>query len=125
MFVIGCLGIAGYAMLLFFMRALAVTHSADHDLSAVSRGTRACSGFLYGWAAALYLGELLLAIALLRHTIDPRWIPIVLIAHVLTFPLSAVLPDNGPDRDRAADHGRARRARRGAAQQDRRDPQPA
>ena len=35
-FVIGCLGIAGYAMLLVFMRALAVTHStAVSDLSGV------------------------------------------------------------------------------------------
>ena len=43
-FVIGCLGIAGYAMLLFFMRALAVTHSADHRPQRRDRGTRACSG---------------------------------------------------------------------------------
>lgn len=91
-FVIGCLGIAGYAMLLFFMRALAVTHAASSDLTAVTEEP-ALLGFLYGWAAALYLGELLLAIALLRNTTAPRWIPIVLIAHVLTLPLSAVLPD--------------------------------
>jgi len=91
-FVIGCLGIAGYAMLLFFLRALAVTHSATSDLSAVTEEP-ALLGFLYGWAGALYLGELLLAIALLRHTSTPRWIPIVLIGHVLTLPLSGVLPE--------------------------------
>lgn len=90
-FVIGCLGIAGCAMLLFFLRALAVTGSATTDLSAVTEEP-ALLGFLYGWAGALYLGELLLAIALLRHTSAPRWIPIVLIGHVLTLPLSGVLP---------------------------------
>jgi hypothetical protein len=92
-FVIGCLGIAGYAMLLFFMRALAVTHAAAGDLSAVVEEP-ALLGFLYGWAGALYLGELLLAIALLRHTSTPRWIPFVLIGHVASLPLSAVLPES-------------------------------
>jgi hypothetical protein len=71
-FVIGCLGIAGYAMLLVFMRALAVTHSAaTDDLSGVADDA-GLLGFLYGWVAAFYLGELLLAIALARATPTPR-----------------------------------------------------
>ncbi len=91
-FVVGCLGIAGYAMLLVFMRAIAVTHSAaTPDLSGVS-GDASLLGFLYGWVAAFYLGELLLAIALLRATTVPRWIPIVLIVHVALAPVSPFLP---------------------------------
>jgi hypothetical protein len=91
-FVIGCLGIAGYAMLLVFMRAMAVTDSAAvPDLSGVGEDA-GLLGFVYGWVAAFYLGELLLAIALLRATSTPRWIPAVLIAHVVLLPFSGVMP---------------------------------
>jgi hypothetical protein len=91
-FVVGCLGIAGYAMLLVFMRALAVTHStAVPDLTGVGEDA-GLLGFVYGWVAAFYLGELLLAIALIRATSTPRWIPAVLIAHVVLLPFSGVLP---------------------------------
>jgi hypothetical protein len=49
--------------------------------------------FLSVWVAGFYLGELLLAIALLRAGSVPRWVPVALILHVLTFPLSNVLPE--------------------------------
>jgi hypothetical protein len=91
-FVIGCLGIAGYAMLLVFVRAMAVTGSAaTDDLSNVA-DEAGLLGFLYGWVAAFYLGELLLAIALLRATTTPRWIPALLLAHVALAPVSSMLP---------------------------------
>ena len=50
------------------------------------------NAFLYGWIAAFYLGELLLAVALLRAGTTPTWIPWMLILHVVTFPLSPILP---------------------------------
>ena len=91
-FVIGCLGIAGYSMLLVFIRAMAVTGSAaTNDLSAVAEEV-GLLGFLYGWVAAFYLGELLLAIALLRATSTPRWIPALLLVHVALAPASPLLP---------------------------------
>jgi hypothetical protein len=49
--------------------------------------------FLFGWIGAFYLGELLLAIALLRAGNTARWIPAVLLLHVALFPLANLLPD--------------------------------
>ena len=48
--------------------------------------------FLYGWIAGFYLGELLLAIALLRAGTTQKWVPLVLIAHVASLVVSSVLP---------------------------------
>ncbi len=89
----GFIGTAGYAMLMVFFRALVITHAiVDQNLDDVTN-ENGLSVFLYGWIAAFYLGELLLAIALLLAGTTPRWVPIVLIAHVATLPLGAVLPD--------------------------------
>jgi len=48
--------------------------------------------FLYGWIAGFYLGELLLAIALIRAGTVARWVPAVLIAHVASLTISQMLP---------------------------------
>ncbi len=95
-FAMGTVGIAGYAMILGFFRAL-VLDQADitgETLQAVVRDP----GFavlLYSWVVAFYLGELLLGIALLRSKAVPTWIPAVLIAHVALLPVSfaAELPE--------------------------------
>jgi hypothetical protein len=92
-FTIGCVGIAGFAMLLAFFRALAVSDALKPDsLSDVSTET-GLTVFLFGWIGAFYLGELLLAIALLRAGTTAVWIPAVLILHVALFPVASVLPD--------------------------------
>ena len=44
--------------------------------------------------AAFYLGELLLAIALYRAGTVARWIPAVLVAHVLWLAVGRFLPDD-------------------------------
>jgi hypothetical protein len=49
--------------------------------------------FLLGWIGAFYVGELLLAIALLRGGTTRNWIPVMLILHVALFPVSNFLPD--------------------------------
>ena len=91
-FAVGCIGTAGYAMLLAFFRALVRTDAInDQAFSDVTRDA-GLNAFLYGWIAAFYLGELLLAIALLRAGTTPTWIPWMLIVHVGTFPLSPILP---------------------------------
>jgi hypothetical protein len=90
---VGFIGTAGFAMLMVFFRALVLTESVrDQALSDVTSET-GLSIFLYGWIAAFYLGELLLGIALLLARTTPRWVPLVLLAHVLSLPASAVLPD--------------------------------
>lgn len=91
-FSVGCVGIAGYAMLLAFFRALALTDS----ISAASLDTvtddPGLAVFLYGWIGAFYLGELLLGIALLMAQTTPRWVPVLLLVHVALFPVSSLLP---------------------------------
>lgn len=91
---IGFLGVAGYAMLLVFFRALVVTDAlVDRSIDAVSEEA-GLMVFLYGWIVAFYVGELLVAIALLRAASVPRWVPSLMLLHVLTLPLSAVLPES-------------------------------
>lgn len=90
---VGFIGVAGYAMLLVFFRALAVTDALrDHSIDAVSEET-GLRVFLYGWILAFYLGELLLAVAFLRARSVPRWVPVLLLLHVLTLPLGPLLPE--------------------------------
>jgi hypothetical protein len=92
LFVVGCIGIAGYAALLIMVRALVVLGTiGEHDLDRLASDP-GLAVFLYGWVAAFYLGELLLGIALLRSRDVPRWQPLLLLGHVVTLPLSAVVP---------------------------------
>lgn len=91
-FTVGTLGIAGYAFLIAFMRALAEEGGIGTlDLELVSQNAGLLA-ILYGWIGAFYLGELLLGIALLRASTTPKWVPAVLLLHVALFPVSSLLP---------------------------------
>lgn len=90
---IGFIGTAGFAMLMAFVRSLVKADALrEAGLEAASTET-GLTLFLYVWLAGLYLGELLLALALLRAGTTPRWVPFALLLHVLSLPLSAVLPE--------------------------------
>jgi hypothetical protein len=91
-FTIGCVGIAGFAMLLVFFRSLVVTHAITAGTIDQVSSETGLAAVLYGWIGAFYLGELLLAIALLRAGTAPKWIACVLIAHVALLPVSSFLP---------------------------------
>ena len=91
-FTVGCVGIAGFAMLLIFFRSLVVTNAIEAGTIDQVSSETGLAAVLYGWIAAFYLGELLLAIALFRARTAPIWIPAVLLAHVLLFPVSSLLP---------------------------------
>ena len=75
-FTVGCVGIAGFAMLLVFFRALVVTNAIDAETIDAVGSEAGLAAVLYGWIAAFYLGELLLSIALFRarttRPVDPR-----------------------------------------------------
>lgn len=89
---VGFLGIAGYAMLIVFFRAIALETpltGAELDNAVHEAGLTI---FLYGWIAAFYLGELLLGVGLLRAGTTQRWVPIALFAHVATAVVNPVLP---------------------------------
>ncbi len=92
-FSVGCIGTAGYAMLLAFFRALVLTGAINDEAFSDVTQDAGLNAFLYGWVAAFYVGELLLAVALMRAGTTPRWVPWLLILHVATLPLSSVLPE--------------------------------
>jgi hypothetical protein len=96
-FTVGCVGISGLAMLIVFFRSLAVTHTIDADGIGAVTSEVGLTVFLFIWIAAFYLGELLLAIALLRSRSTHTWVPILLLAHVALFPLSLLAPTLLPD----------------------------
>jgi hypothetical protein len=89
----GFVGVAGYAMLIVFFRAMVVTDAIRDQAFDELVHEAGLEAFLYAWIAAFYLGELLLAIALLRSD-EPRWIPTLLILHVLSLPVGAMLDDS-------------------------------
>lgn len=93
-FTIGCVGTAGYAMILAFFRALVVADALDADALESVTHDPGFAVFLYGWIAAFYLGELLLAVALLVAGTTPKWVPGLLLLHVVLLPFSQVLPAN-------------------------------
>jgi len=89
---VGFLGTAGYSMLIVFFRAIALETSLSGSQLDKAVHEAGLTVFLYGWIAGFYLGELLLAIALLRAGTTQKWVPLVLFAHVATLTISSFLP---------------------------------
>ena len=86
-------GTAGFAMLLMFVRALVMNDAiSDATVMNVTQDT-GLTGFLYVWIGAIVSGELLLALALLRARVTPRWIPALLLVHVALLLFAPYLPD--------------------------------
>ena len=97
---IGFLGTAGYSMIIVFFRAIALQAGQQGSLHEGLTGPaldrivhdQGLTIFLYGWIAGFYLGELLLALALLRAHVTPTWVPAALLAHVASIVVSPFLP---------------------------------
>jgi hypothetical protein len=75
-----------------FFRALAITGGINRDALVGATEESGLVIFLLGWVAAFVLGELLLAIALLRSAAVPRWVPIAMVVHVASVLVSEALP---------------------------------
>jgi len=88
----GFLGTAGYSMLMVFFRALAINAAVRTDRLDLVTEESGLVTFLLGWVAAFVIGEVVLAVALLRARSTPRWVPLVLLAHVATIFVSGLLP---------------------------------
>lgn len=89
---IGCIGTAGYAVLLVLFRALVLTGSIDSgNLDSLTRDV-GLGAFLTIWIAAFSVGEVLFAWSLLRAGSTPRWVPMLLLVHVACLPLSTLFP---------------------------------
>ena len=95
-FTVGCVGLAGFSMLLAFFRAMAISGAIKPGGLDEASSEVGFAAFLFGWLGAFYLGELLLAIALVRVRTVPLWIPGALLLHVALFPLSAGLGIDAP-----------------------------
>lgn len=89
---VGFLGTAGYSMLMVFFRSLVITGAIrDKALEDVTHEA-GLTVFLVGWVVAFFLGELLLAIALLRARTTPTWVPVLLLLHVSSIFVNKHLP---------------------------------
>lgn len=92
---IGYVGTAGFAALLVFLRALVLTDGVDAAAIEDVSDEGGLIAFLAIWIAAFYVGELLLSLALFRAGPDVigRWVPAVLLAHVVVSAGSSLAPD--------------------------------
>lgn len=90
---VGFIGIAGFSMLMVFFRSLVLTDALRDQGLEDATSEAGLTVFLYGWIIALYLGELLLGLALLRARVTPRWVPFALMAHAVSVLVSPFLPE--------------------------------
>ena len=87
-FSIGVIGLAGFAMLLVFFKALAGADAIDDGrINAVSDDL-GLSVFINGWIISFYAGLLLVALALFLSKKTPQWVPGLLVVFVVLFPFA-------------------------------------
>lgn len=91
-FAIASMGMAAYAALLIFFRTLVQAGVIGQAEVALLVEDRALLTFAAVFLLSFYLGELLLAIGLLRARTVPRWVPALFGLHVLLLPFNALLP---------------------------------
>ncbi len=91
-FEVGAIGLAGYAMLMVFFRAL-VREEVLKTGPGLDRVTEdsGLSIFLYGWIVAFYLGVLLMVVALLVSRKAPRWVPFTFLFFIVLAPFTSTL----------------------------------
>jgi hypothetical protein len=90
-FSVGVIGLAGFAMLLVFFRALAEAEAIQSARLQDATTDLGLNLFLYGWIAGFYLGLLLVAVALFLARKTPLWVPALLVVFVALFPVSEQL----------------------------------
>jgi hypothetical protein len=90
-FSIGVIGLAGFAMLLVFFKALVGAQAIEDARLEAATEDLGLSVFLYGWIAGFYLGLLLVGIAIFMSKKTPVWVPALLVVYVLLFPVSDML----------------------------------
>jgi hypothetical protein len=90
-FAIGAVALCGYAALLIFYRALVLTEALKGPVDDVTSDL-GIAAFLAILLGCFFVGELLIAIAALRTPGVARWIPAVIGLHVVSIPLSSLLP---------------------------------
>jgi hypothetical protein len=92
---LGTIGLAGFAMMLVFLRALVVQDRLRPGSAEDLAQEPVLQAFLYVWVGAFYLGVLLLALGLLRARSAPPWIPVLMVLFALALPLPEWLGRTG------------------------------
>lgn len=87
-FAIGVIGLAGFAMLLVFFKALAGADAIQDTRLEAATEDLGLSLFINGWIVSFYAGLLLVALALFLSKKTPTWVPGLLVVFVLLFPFA-------------------------------------
>jgi hypothetical protein len=93
MMIVAGAGLAGFGMLLMFLRALAVERAVRPETFEQATSESAFQALLLVWVASFLLFEVLLGIAALRAGTVPVWIPLLLVLHAGSFFVQDLLPD--------------------------------
>jgi hypothetical protein len=91
LFLVGSIGLAGYAMLMVFFRAMVAGDAVKVPHLEKATQDFGLSVFLYTWIGCFYGGVLVLGIALFVAARTPRWVPAVLVLFVAMLPVSGHL----------------------------------
>ncbi len=92
-FAVGAIGLAGYAMLMVFFRALVENNALRVNAEGLDAVTHdvGLGVFLYGWIACFYLGVLLVVVALFVSRKTARWVPYTLVFFLAIGPFTSQL----------------------------------
>lgn len=89
---VGTIGTSALAAFLILFRAtVRVVDISPEDIEQLGRDPVLSLSLLFV-IGAFYLGELIVALVLLRSTVVPRWIPVLLLLHVALAPVGELLP---------------------------------
>lgn len=90
---VGTIGTSALAAFLILFRAtVRVVKISPEDVEQLSHDPVLSLSLLFV-IGSFYLGELIVAIVLLRSSVVPRWIPSLLLLHVALAPVSELLPE--------------------------------
>ena len=89
---VGTIGTAAVAAMLILFRATVRTGVLTDDAVAEMSRDHALVALLLAVVGAFLLGELVVALLLLRSRVAPRWVPIVLLVHVVLAPINHLAP---------------------------------
>lgn len=81
---LGSLALCGVAHQMVLLRSMAMSTGIDDTVVAQVAGDQWQSALLQGGFLVFYVGELLVAVGLLRARTVPRWVPWLLVAQVVT-----------------------------------------
>lgn len=89
---VATLAMAAYGALLVFFQALATNGIIDESEMVLLGEDPGLRGFTVVFVGSFYLGEVLLAVGMLRARTVPRWVPALFLLHVAMLPATDRVP---------------------------------